>query len=212
MDTGVIAYSEDRFEHAAANEDGLFIDSQGSGDLKKNIKGSVSYSDPFGLCPNGLSESQQSNCEAIETAMTILGAIGGGIKGGAEGALVALPTGETVAVVTIPIGAALEGAAGAAAGKLAGMALTNVLFSSGHNSRTTARTKIGKQSVRVDAELPTDHSPGDVHVQTKGPGGPQKFRVPGVDELSGLPKAIRENSIIQRGIEKAFDLINRFQR
>ena len=51
LDTGVIAYSEDRFEHAAANEDGLFIDSQGSGDLKKNIKGSVEFPADTGWPP-----------------------------------------------------------------------------------------------------------------------------------------------------------------
>jgi hypothetical protein len=61
--------------------------------------------------------------------MMVLGTIGGGIKGGGEGAVLALPTGEAAGVVTIPAGAILEGAAGAAAGKLWGKALTNVLFS-----------------------------------------------------------------------------------
>jgi hypothetical protein len=42
-DSGLIAYSENRFQYAAKDEDGLFIDSQGSGDLSKNIKGSAEF-------------------------------------------------------------------------------------------------------------------------------------------------------------------------
>jgi hypothetical protein len=42
-DSGIVAYSEDRFSRGADGEDGLFIDSQGSGDLMKNIKGAAEY-------------------------------------------------------------------------------------------------------------------------------------------------------------------------
>ena len=42
-DSGIAAYSEDRFRRALDDEDGLFIDSQGSGDLMKNIKGAAEY-------------------------------------------------------------------------------------------------------------------------------------------------------------------------
>ena len=42
-DSGLIAYSEDRFRRATGNENGLFIDSQGSGNLLKNIKGSAEF-------------------------------------------------------------------------------------------------------------------------------------------------------------------------
>jgi hypothetical protein len=42
-DSGIVAYSVDRFRRIAENEDGLFIDSQGSGDLMKNIKGAAEY-------------------------------------------------------------------------------------------------------------------------------------------------------------------------
>jgi len=41
-DSGLIAYSEDRFVRLSANEDGLFIDSQGSGDLAKNLHDNTS--------------------------------------------------------------------------------------------------------------------------------------------------------------------------
>lgn len=42
-DLGVTAYLVDRFRRLAANDDGLFIDSQGSGDLQKNIRGASEY-------------------------------------------------------------------------------------------------------------------------------------------------------------------------
>jgi hypothetical protein len=44
-DHGLIAYSTDRFQRSAMGHDGLFIDSQGSGDLMKNAKGSAEYPD-----------------------------------------------------------------------------------------------------------------------------------------------------------------------
>jgi hypothetical protein len=42
-DPGLIGYSLDRFRRLAVDEDGLFLDSQGSGDLLKNVKGSAEY-------------------------------------------------------------------------------------------------------------------------------------------------------------------------
>ncbi len=45
-DAGLIAYTTDRFQRAAESEDGLFIDSQGSGDIAKNSKGSSEYPVP----------------------------------------------------------------------------------------------------------------------------------------------------------------------
>ena len=100
---------------------------------------------------------------------------------------------------------------GSAAGLATGKAVTNILFNSGFNSRTTARVQIGKQNARVDVELPTKNTPGEVHVQTKGPGGPQKYRVPSADDMSNVPRSLRENETIQRGIEKAFDLLSRWR-
>ena len=103
-------------------------------------------------------------------------------------------------------------AAGAGVGAIAGRAFTDYFFNSGYNSRTTARTQIGKQNARVDVELPTKNTPGDVHVQTKGPGGKQKYHIMDPNDLSGLPRFLRENETIQRGIQKAFDLLSRFQQ
>jgi len=90
----------------------------------------VNYSDPFGLCPEGLSGSDLFLCNWIEAAMTAAGADIGGTFGAGAGAVVALPTGELVAPLTVAGGAALGAAGGAAVGNLAGHALTNVLFSS----------------------------------------------------------------------------------
>jgi hypothetical protein len=81
----------------------------------------------------------------------------------------------------------------------------------GFNSRTVARTISGRTRVRVDVELPGRHGPGNVHVQTKGPGGNQKYPVDSPADLSGLPRFLRENEMIKRGVEKAFDLLERFK-
>gem|GEM_PF-675067 len=89
----------------------------------------VSYSDPFGLCPEGLSGWKLFLCSWIEAAATAAGADIGGQFGGELGALVAVPTGGVAAPVTVAGGAALGAAGGAAVGNLAGHALTNVLFS-----------------------------------------------------------------------------------
>ena len=42
-DSGLVEYSVDRLRRAAQGEDGLFIDSQGSGDLMHNLKGAAEY-------------------------------------------------------------------------------------------------------------------------------------------------------------------------
>ena len=42
-DPGMIAYSRDRLKRAVGKEDGIFLDSQGSGALIKNIKGAAEY-------------------------------------------------------------------------------------------------------------------------------------------------------------------------
>jgi hypothetical protein len=44
-DSGQVAYARNRVERAAEGEDGIFIDSQGSGDLMKNVKGSAEFPD-----------------------------------------------------------------------------------------------------------------------------------------------------------------------
>jgi hypothetical protein len=46
-DAGLIAYQTDRFRRLAANEDGLFIDSQASGDLSKNLRDAVGRSSEY---------------------------------------------------------------------------------------------------------------------------------------------------------------------
>ena len=80
----------------------------------------------------------------------------------------------------------------------------------GFNSRTMTRTTVGRTKARVDVELPGTHGPGNVHVQTKGPGGRQKYPIADPNDLSGLPRSLRENETIKRGIEKAFGILERF--
>jgi hypothetical protein len=140
--------------------------------------------------------------------MQAVGTVAGFVLGGGTGAFETAISGGALAPVAVAQ-TAMATTAGAGIGRAAGELIWGM--ASGFNSRTTARTKIGKQAARVDAELPTGHSPGEVHVQTKGPGGPQKYRVPSANDLSGLPRVLRENETIQRGITKAFELIERFK-
>jgi Big-like domain-containing protein len=46
-DPGLIAYQSDRFKRLSASEDGLFIDSQASGDLAKNLKDAAGRSQEY---------------------------------------------------------------------------------------------------------------------------------------------------------------------
>lgn len=84
----------------------------------------MSYSDPFGLCPQNLSLMQGYLCNLLEAGMTGLGGAAGFIGGGGAGLL----TGPG-AVVASPAGAIAGSALGAGAGLLAGRAITNRLFS-----------------------------------------------------------------------------------
>lgn len=100
--------------------------------------------------------------------MTLLGGTLGAIKGGGEGAVLALPTGEIGGVVTIPAGAILEGAAGAATGKLWGRALTNFLYkkasSAGRMQREVERGQAPSEVDRVDRGNPSDPGDAEPHV------------------------------------------------
>lgn len=100
--------------------------------------------------------------------------------------------------------------AGAALGKATGQLLSNVLFSKSH---TVATTDIaGNGRVRVDWEEPAGDQPGNVHVQGKGKGALPKTIMRTIEDLKNLPKAVRENQTIQRGVQKALDLLDRFQQ
>jgi len=147
----------------------------------------VNYSDPFGLC-------------ALEKPLCPReyepGVIGKTLMGIAEGAK-QFWAAHGDAVVDVGMVLMTRGGGGGRGG---------------FNSRTVARTEMGRTKVRVDVELPGTHGPGNVHVQTKGPGGPQKYPVSDPSDLSGLPRTLRENEIIQKGIEKAFDILKRWQQ
>lgn len=89
----------------------------------------LSYSDPYGLCPEDVTFWQAVGCVAIETGTAILGSGAGFIAGGGAGLVASAPTGGLAAPITVTAGAATGVVAGGLAGKLAGEALTNVLFS-----------------------------------------------------------------------------------
>ncbi len=167
----------------------------------------VNYDDPFGLCPHDASLAQSVGCALIEIATTVIGADLGMAAGGGAGLMASAPTGGVAAPATVPAGAAAGGMVGAAAGLLIGDAMTDKMFS---NSHTVTQTQIGKQNARVDVEYPEGGRDGNVHVQTKGPGGRERYGVGDPNDLSGLPKFLRDNQTIQRGVQKAFDLLNRF--
>lgn len=83
----------------------------------------VNYSDPFGLCPAGLSAVRGFFCNLIEATSIAAGTDIGGVLGGGAG----LFTGPG-AVVATPAGAYVGAAAGAGVGALTGRAITNILF------------------------------------------------------------------------------------
>jgi hypothetical protein len=75
---------------------------------------------------------------------------------------------------------------------------------SGGTSHTTVQKKIHGRNVRVDVEFPTGGSSGNVHVHI----GKQKHFLNSPDDIRSLPKSVRRDRNIQRGIEKAFDLLS----
>ena len=91
----------------------------------------ITYSDPFGLCPEDVTFWQAVGCVVIETSTALLGSGAGFIAGGGAGLLTSAPTGGLAAPLTVPIGAMMGAAVGGVTGKLAGEAITNVLFSKG---------------------------------------------------------------------------------
>jgi hypothetical protein len=69
----------------------------------------------------------------------------------------------------------------------------------------------GHGRTRVDWEEPTDDTPGNVHVQGKGKGAIGKIKIESLDDLKKLPRSIRENKIIRRGIERALEQLRKFR-
>jgi hypothetical protein len=141
--------------------------------------------------------------------MTLLGAVAGFAVGGTTGLLEAAATGGLAS----PVAIAQTGAAtiaGAAAGAAAGEALSNIFFAKSHTVATTSIP--GHGTVRVDWEEPSGDRPGNVHVQGKGRGALAKTILNAVDDLRNLPKAVRDNSTIQQGVRKAFEMLERFNQ
>ena len=75
----------------------------------------------------------------------------------------------------------------------------------GGNSRTLGSTKINGQSVRVDIEMPTGKSNGNIHVHVDG----EKIFLNSVDDIQELSKGIRKSDKVVDWIKKAFQLFNK---
>ena len=77
-DPGLIAYQSDRFARLSANEDGLFIDSQGSGDLAKNLRDNTSTlgSREYPNSASGWPPTGQYYADYAALLRTLKGAVG----------------------------------------------------------------------------------------------------------------------------------------
>jgi RHS repeat-associated protein len=109
------------------------------------------FTDPFGLCPVGLSVLDALLCSSIEATTTFLGSLAGFVVGGGGSALVAVATGGVTAPA-VPSAAWSGVAFGAAAGLTLGRRLGNTLFS---QSEATGSG---------DSDAPQHHrlSPGEI--------------------------------------------------
>lgn len=127
----------------------------------------------------------------------MLGGAAGGTGGFFLGGIGAVP------------GAGAGALQGAALGAAAGALLDGLIWAS--KSHTTATAAIsGHDTVRVDWEEPTENTPGNVHIQGKGRGAPPKTKIEGLEDLKNLPRAIRENDTIRRGVERALEQLRKF--
>lgn len=84
-------------------------------------------------------------------------------------------------------------------------------FTGGVSKTVGREVKVGPQRVRVDVEFPTGGSSNNVPVQTKGLRGPTKTYINDAQKLEQLLRSIRENPEVVKNINRAFDLLNRFQ-
>jgi len=130
----------------------------------------VNFSDPFGLCPVGLSNLNAFLCNSIEALSIAAGTDIGATLGGGAG-LLAGPA----AIFASPAGAALGASAGAGVGALAGRAITNVLFSqsagdgSGNSSRSTSKSSPNFREPTNAAQEPPASLPEGHSVRVMGP-------------------------------------------
>jgi len=93
----------------------------------------LTFTDPFGLCPQNQSVLSGLLCSAIEATTTFVGSLAGFAVGGGGGALLAVATGGAN-IPAVPAEAYAGFAAGAGFGLAAGRAVTSVLFSENSGS------------------------------------------------------------------------------
>ena len=139
----------------------------------------IAYTDPFGLCPDGLSPGKSLLCNAIEATSTALGTLGGFVTGASAGALEIAGSAGVLAPVAA-VGLASTTAAGGVIGLKAGQALTSQLFARDGdlpgkgkpNSSAAKDNGSGKGQIREygpdgrakkDFDFGHDHGAGDPH-------------------------------------------------
>jgi hypothetical protein len=97
---------------------------------------------------------------------------------------------------------------GATIGGFTGRIVDLILLSKSHT--TTTVDLPGRGRTRVDWEEPTENGPGNVHVQGKGKNAVPKTRIDGPEDIQKLPRDVRENDAIRRGIERALEQLKKF--
>lgn len=163
----------------------------------------LSYSDPFGLCP----DPGDIACQLFESGMTALGATIGFLAGGGGGTALAFATGG-VGAAAVPAGAAQGAALGASAGFALGRAMSSVMFREGggggfDNIRFLNKHNVKGSQVSVDLERGGSGSwRVQVHV------GDERHILNSMDDVGQLPKSIRKNGRFMRSVQRAFDRLD----
>jgi len=75
----------------------------------------------------------------------------------------------------------------------------------GGNSKTMYQADIKGKGVRIDIEMPTGGSTGNVHIHV----GKEKIFLDNVNDVSKLPKSIRKDVGVVKWVKKAFNFFNK---
>jgi RHS repeat-associated protein len=174
----------------------------------------VNYADPFGLAPC----PPDNDCAALDMLYGATGAVVGMYVGGPPAAPAGALSGAASQLLSSSAGLWRTVAFGVLTTAVAGL---DLLHSEANgpgrrgfqNFRTLNGRQIGKNSVSVDGEIGGSGSP-QVHVEINGPGydpkGNGKIMINNANDLSGLPKSIRNDAQVIRAINKAFERLTSY--
>jgi RHS repeat-associated protein len=141
----------------------------------------VTYSDPFGLCPEG-----DNNCEALVAAYSAIGATAGFWFGGGTGALETVATGGLAAPVAVAQTAAATGLGAAAGGLLGEIVNFATSATSGDNAAARGgRAAHGEYSTQMSGQGYTTN-------RQSIPG--TKLRPDAIDPLRGIVRELKPNT------------------